>query len=141
MRELRRESRFATESTNGAFVATSHRVRKVKEERYSFPLFFNVDYRTVVQPLPQFADGPARAALVAGEHLFAQTAQTFAYLRSRLDSGELVLPEGSVQVGTFVIAFDTDDDIAAGELIIAAGMAATHPSARVGIICRCAVRE
>lgn len=89
--------------TNGAFVATSHRVRKVKEERYSFPLFFNVDYHTVVQPLPQFAstDGEVRAPLVAGEHLFAQTAQTFAYLRSRLDSGELVLPDGSLQTGTF----------------------------------------
>lgn len=89
--------------TDGAFVATSHRVRKVTEERYSFPLFFNVDYHTVVQPLPQFAsaDGPARQPLVAGEHLFAQTAQTFAYLRARLDSGELVLPEGSLQTGTF----------------------------------------
>lgn len=87
--------------TNGAFVATTHRVRKVKEERYSFPLFFNVDYDTVVQPLPQFAEGPSRAALVAGEHLFAQTAQTFAYLRSRLDSGDLVLPEGSLETGTF----------------------------------------
>jgi isopenicillin N synthase-like dioxygenase len=89
--------------TNGAFVATSHRVRKVKEERYSFPLFFNVDYHTVVQPLPQFAatDGPSRPALVAGEHLFAQTAQTFAYLRSRLERGDLVLPEGSVETGTF----------------------------------------
>ncbi|HVX07979.1 isopenicillin N synthase family dioxygenase, partial [Humibacter sp.] len=30
--------------SNGAFVATLHRVRKVAEERYSFPLFFNVDY-------------------------------------------------------------------------------------------------
>jgi hypothetical protein len=30
----------------GTFVATSHPVRKVKEERYSFPLFFNVDYHT-----------------------------------------------------------------------------------------------
>ena len=87
--------------TNGAFVATTHRVRKVKEERYSFPLFFNVDYHTVVQPLPQFADGPSRPALVAGEHLFAQTAQTFAYLRSRLESGELVLPDGSLETGTF----------------------------------------
>jgi isopenicillin N synthase-like dioxygenase len=87
--------------TNGAFVATSHRVRKVKEERYSFPLFFNVDYHTVVQPLPQFAAGTTRAALVAGEHLFAQTAQTFAYLRSRLESGDLVLPDGSLETGTF----------------------------------------
>ena len=66
--------------TNGAFVATSHRVRKVVEERYSFPLFFNVDYDTEVEPLPQFATagGPTRPALRAGEHLFAQTAQTFA---------------------------------------------------------------
>ncbi|WP_328356833.1 isopenicillin N synthase family oxygenase [Mycobacterium sp. NBC_00419] len=89
--------------TNGAFVATSHRVRKVAEERYSFPLFFNVDYDTVVKPLPQFesASEPARQPLVAGEHLFAQTAQTFTYLRSRLESGDLVLPEGSLQTGTF----------------------------------------
>ncbi|BBZ76228.1 oxidoreductase [Mycolicibacterium anyangense] len=89
--------------TNGAFVATSHRVRKVKEERYSFPLFFNVDYHTVVRPLPQFesAGGPVRTPLVAGEHLFAQTAQTFAYLRTRLESGDLVLPEGSLETGTF----------------------------------------
>src|SRR6185312_10288732 len=85
--------------TNGAFVATSHRVRRVAEERYSFPLFFNVDYDTEVKPLPQFVTGDStpRAALRAGEHLFAQTAQTFAYLRSRIDSGELVLPDGSLQ--------------------------------------------
>ena len=88
--------------TNGAFVATSHRVRKVKEERYSFPLFFNVDYDTVVEPLPQFAgDGARRAPLRAGEHLFAQTAQSFAYLRRRIDSGDLVLPEGSLALGQF----------------------------------------
>lgn len=89
--------------TNGAFIATSHRVRKVKEERYSFPLFFNVDYHTEVKPLPQFiGEGAAvRAPLVAGEHLFAQTAQTFAYLRRRIESGELTLPEGSLTVNSF----------------------------------------
>jgi isopenicillin N synthase-like dioxygenase len=89
--------------TNGAYVATSHRVRKVKEERYSFPLFFNVDYHTEVKPLPQFAsrDGKPRPALRAGEHLFAQTAQTFAYLRNRVESGELVLPDGSLEIGQF----------------------------------------
>jgi isopenicillin N synthase-like dioxygenase len=89
--------------TNGTYVATSHRVRKVKEERYSFPLFFNVDYHTEVKPLPQFiaGDGPSRPALRAGEHLFAQTAQTFAYLRSRLDRGELVLPDGSMEMNSF----------------------------------------
>ena len=89
--------------TNGAFVATSHRVRKVVEERYSFPLFFNVDYHTQVKPLPQFAANGAttRPTLRAGEHLFAQTAQTFAYLRNRIDSGELVLPDGSLTTGQF----------------------------------------
>ena len=34
--------------SNGGFVSTMHRVRKVAEERYSFPLFFNVDYDTLV---------------------------------------------------------------------------------------------
>jgi len=89
--------------TNGAYVATSHRVRKVKEERYSFPLFFNVDYYTEVKPLPQFAsrDGKQRPALRAGEHLFAQTAQTFAYLRDRVEAGELLLPDGSQEIGQF----------------------------------------
>ena len=37
--------------TNGEFVATSHRVRPVKQERFSFPLFFAVDYDTEVKPL------------------------------------------------------------------------------------------
>jgi isopenicillin N synthase-like dioxygenase len=89
--------------TNGKFVATSHRVRRVAEERYSFPLFFNVDYDTEVAPLPQFASRSEtpRSALRAGEHLFAQTAQTFAYLRRRIDSGELVLPDGSLETGQF----------------------------------------
>jgi isopenicillin N synthase-like dioxygenase len=88
--------------TNGAFVATSHRVRKVAEERYSFPLFFNVDYHTEVKPLPQFAAaGETRPTLRAGEHLFAQTAQTFTYLRNRIDNGELVLPAGSLTTGQF----------------------------------------
>ncbi len=89
--------------TNGAFVATSHRVRKVVEERYSFPLFFNVDYHTEVKPLAQFSsrDENRRPTLRAGEHLFAQTAQTFAYLRKRMDSGEFMLPVGSLETGQF----------------------------------------
>jgi isopenicillin N synthase-like dioxygenase len=83
--------------TNGHFVATSHRVRKVAEERYSFPLFVNVDYDTVVEPLEQFLTpgAPARRRLSAGEHLFVQTATSFQYLRRKLDDGTLVLPEGS----------------------------------------------
>lgn len=89
--------------TNGKFVATTHRVRKVKQERYSFPLFFNVDYHTRVEPLPQFVgDGAAiRPGVVAGEHLFAQTARVFAYLQKRLAAGEIQLPEGSLELSSF----------------------------------------
>ena len=72
--------------TNRQFVATTHRVRAVREERYSFPFFAACDYWTRVSPLPRFvsAERPAAfAPLVAGEHLFAQTCATFRYLRER----------------------------------------------------------
>ncbi|MFM0183631.1 2-oxoglutarate and iron-dependent oxygenase domain-containing protein [Paraburkholderia aspalathi] len=90
--------------TGGTYVATSHRVRKVREERYSFPLFFACDYHTVVTPLPQFATPEALAKyqpVSAGDHLFAQTAQSFTYLKQRLERGELVLPEGSKGLASF----------------------------------------
>ena len=89
--------------SNGEFIATTHRVRNVPEDRYSFPLFFNVDYDTVVKPLPRFAsrDGAAPLALRAGEHLFAQYVQTFRYLRSRIERGEAVMPESFVRYGAF----------------------------------------
>jgi len=90
--------------TNGTFVATSHRVRKVGEERYSFPLFFGCDYHTLVEPLPPFVgEGrPAKyAPIKAGDHLWAQTAQSFAYLKVRLAAGEFALPEGSLAPFSF----------------------------------------
>jgi isopenicillin N synthase-like dioxygenase len=89
--------------TNGEFVATSHRVRQVHEERYSFPLFFAVDYHTHIVPMARFVDDhrPARTDLIAGEHLHAQTAQTFTYLRRRIESGELTLPASSVGLSSF----------------------------------------
>jgi isopenicillin N synthase-like dioxygenase len=89
--------------TNGEFVATTHRVRKVREERYSFPLFFCVDYDTTVAPLTRFVrpDRPARRSVRAGEHLFAQTAQSFGYLKRRIESGELVLPDGALALSSF----------------------------------------
>ncbi|ETR78184.1 2OG-Fe(II) oxygenase [Afipia sp. P52-10] len=89
--------------TNGHFVATSHRVRKVKEERYSFPLFFSLDYHTEVRPLDRFvsAQRPAKPSLVAGEHLFAQTAQTFSYQKARLARGEIALPTNTVGLSSF----------------------------------------
>ncbi len=90
--------------TNGEFVATSHRVRRVQQERYSFPLFFACDYATVVEPLPAFVTPDRKAAyppIVAGEHLFAQTVQTFAYLKRRLERGECALPVRARPLASF----------------------------------------
>ncbi|MFD0986039.1 isopenicillin N synthase family dioxygenase [Methyloligella solikamskensis] len=90
--------------SNGLFTATSHRVRKVKEERYSFPLFYSCGYWTVVEPLPQFVDEdhpPAYEPVTAGEHLHAQTVQTFTYLKDRLARGEITLPENSRALSSF----------------------------------------
>ena len=87
--------------TNGEYRATPHRVRRVSQERYSFPLFCTCDYHTVVEPLPQFVgpDRPPRyQRLVAGAHLFHQLGQSFHYLKSRVERGELVLPDGSPDV-------------------------------------------
>jgi isopenicillin N synthase-like dioxygenase len=76
--------------SNGRYVATKHRVRKVKEERYSFPLFFSCDYDHVIAPIAP-DEAPRYQPLKGGEHLHNQTAQTFAYLKRRVASGELVL--------------------------------------------------
>lgn len=90
--------------TNGAFIATSHRVRKVAEERYSFPFFATCDYHTVVAPLDKFvtAEQPAKfAPIVSGDHLLSQTAQTFAYLKARIADGTLKLPESALALSSF----------------------------------------
>lgn len=83
--------------SDGRFVATSHRVRKVAEERWSFPLFFALDYDVALRPLGQPDADPIRT----GDHLFAQTAQTFRYLRERVARGEVALPQGARPVSTF----------------------------------------
>lgn len=88
--------------TAGTFIATTHRVRNVTEERYSFPLFFNVDYDTVVEPLPRFAQAAGGyEPIVAGEHLYAQTIHAFDYLRERLANGEIEMPAGARPKSSF----------------------------------------
>lgn len=76
--------------SNGRYVATRHRVKKVTQERYSFALFHSCDYDYVIAPVVRGA-APRYAPLKGGEHLFNQTAQTFAYLKRRIASGDLVL--------------------------------------------------
>jgi len=87
--------------SDGEFVATTHRVRRVTQERYSFPLFCTLDWDTVVRPHPRGGGSSDRKPLLAGEHLWAQTIQTFTYLRERLERGELHLPDGAMPLSAF----------------------------------------
>ncbi len=89
--------------SNGQFVATGHRVRKVMEERYSFPLFCACDYDTVIAPIPELAHygNKTYTPLRCGDHIFAQTAQTFTYMKQRIAAGKAVLPEGSRHLGSY----------------------------------------
>ncbi|MEI9953100.1 MAG: 2-oxoglutarate and iron-dependent oxygenase domain-containing protein [Pseudomonadota bacterium] len=90
--------------SNGRWVSTAHRVRKVQEERYSAPLFFNLDYDAEIAPAPHLvlSDGEARYPSVrAGEHLLAQTAQSFAYMKAQVARGQLQLPSGALGLASF----------------------------------------
>lgn len=88
--------------SNGVFVSTSHRVCPVAAPRYSFPLFFTVDYETRVEPLPHLQEGaPRYSALVSGDHLLSQTMQTFRYLIELRQRGLVELPEDSRALGSF----------------------------------------
>lgn len=90
--------------SNGQMLATTHRVRKVSAERYAFPLFFAMDYDTVVAPVPGLTPGvPGRqyAPLRCGDHIHAQTLRTFAYQKARLARGEVVLPDDSTPLASF----------------------------------------
>lgn len=88
--------------TAGAFVATAHRVRSVKEERYSFPLFYACDYHTQIRPLPAFATGKEDyETITIGEHMWAQALQTYQYLVRHVQEGKLTLPEGARKTATF----------------------------------------
>jgi isopenicillin N synthase-like dioxygenase len=77
--------------TAGAFVATSHRVRKVTQERYSFPLFFACDYETRIRPLPQFAASDTAERyeeLSIGNHMWSMALQTYRYLGEKVRAGD-----------------------------------------------------
>lgn len=88
--------------SGGLFVATSHRVRKVAEERYSFPLFFACDYDVKIEPLPQFATPETLAKyppLIAGQHLFEVSAQGFSYMRKMIADGRIKLSKPKMSFG------------------------------------------
>ncbi len=91
--------------TAGQCVATTHRVRKVQAERYSFPLFFASDYATKIRPLPEFDPTGTLAAhypdISIGDHMWSMALQTYRYLRDKVAAGELALPENARATNTF----------------------------------------
>ena len=91
--------------TAGQFVATTHRVRKVQAERYSFPLFFACDYATKIRPLPEFDPAGEKTAqypdISIGDHMWSMALQTYRYLREKVAAGELTLPENARATNTF----------------------------------------
>ncbi len=81
----------------GTFVATAHRVRKVPQERYSFPLFFACDYHTLIRPLPTFlAAGEAgeyQELSIRGAYVEPGPANPIATCAKKVNRGELQLPD------------------------------------------------
>lgn len=80
--------------SGGRYKSTQHRVVNTGNERYSFPLFFGLDYDTVVQPLPAFRDPEALTRyppFKAGDHLMRMTCTAFRYMNEAYRSGEFAL--------------------------------------------------
>lgn len=69
--------------TNGALLATPHRVRKVDGERYAFPYFYCLDADQIVEPHPRFITDSRKhyPVINVGQHLSARTTAVFKYLR------------------------------------------------------------
>ena len=80
--------------SGGLFKSTQHRVVNSGRERYSFPLFFGLDYDTLVQPLEKFRTPETMAKyppIKAGEHLMRMTVNAFRYLADARAKGALQL--------------------------------------------------
>ncbi|MEM9139958.1 MAG: 2-oxoglutarate and iron-dependent oxygenase domain-containing protein [Pseudomonadota bacterium] len=80
--------------SGGQFKSTQHRVVNTGKARYSFPLFFGLDYDAVVQPLEKFRTPEVDAKyppMKAGEHLMRMTVGGFRYLQDAYDKGALKL--------------------------------------------------
>jgi isopenicillin N synthase-like dioxygenase len=76
--------------SGGRFRSTQHRVVNTGRERYSFPLFFGLDYHTIVQPLEKFRTEEALARyppFKAGDHLMRMTVGAFRYMADAHEKG------------------------------------------------------
>ncbi len=79
--------------SGGQFKSTQHRVTNIGRERYSFPLFFGLDYHTVVEPLAKFQTPEVMAKyppMKAGDHLMRMTTNGFRYIADARAKGVFV---------------------------------------------------
>ncbi len=80
--------------SGGTFRSTQHRVVNTGRERYSFPLFFGLDYHALVEPLARFAT-PELAAkyppIKAGDHLMRMSVKAFRYMHEAFEHGQIEL--------------------------------------------------
>ncbi len=80
--------------SGGQFKSTQHRVVNSGKERYSFPLFFGLDYHTIVEPLPKFRTAETVAKyppIKAGDHLMRMSVNAFRYMADAREKGEFTL--------------------------------------------------
>ena len=81
--------------SGGQFKSTQHRVVNTGKARYSFPLFFGLDYHTEVRTLDQFRTAKTDEKyppMMAGEHLMRMTVGGFRYLADAHAKGAIELP-------------------------------------------------
>lgn len=80
--------------SGGQFKSTQHRVVNTGRERYSFPLFFGLDYHAVVEPLPGFDTPEAQEKyppIKAGDHLMRMSVKAFRYMHESWENGDIAL--------------------------------------------------
>ncbi|MFK7752968.1 MAG: isopenicillin N synthase family dioxygenase [Sedimentitalea sp.] len=79
--------------SGGQFKSTQHRVNNIGHERYSFPLFFGLDYHAIVEPLEKFRTPETIAKyppIKAGDHLMRMSVNAFRYMADARAKGDLV---------------------------------------------------